>query len=42
MINLFHVNSLIMIDLITLSECCYIRLAFIIFIMYIWFIRIFE
>ena len=42
MINLFHVNSLNMIDLINLFECCYIRSAFKIFIMYIWFICISE
>ena len=29
MINLFHMNSLNMIDLINLFECCYIRLVFI-------------
>ena len=30
--NLFHLNSLNMIDLINLFECCYIRLVFILFI----------
>ena len=42
MIILFHLNSLNMIDLINLFERCYIRLAFKIFIIYIWFICILQ
>ena len=42
MINLFHLNSINMIDLTNLFERCYIHLALKIFIIYSWFICIFE
>ena len=40
--NLFHLNSLNMIDLTNLFGHCYIHLALKIFIIYIWFTSIFE
>ena len=40
--NLFHFNSLNMIDLTNLFERCYIHLALKLFIIYIWFICTFE
>ena len=39
--NLFHFNSLNMIDFSNLLERCYIHLALKLFIIYIWFICIF-